>query len=147
MKTERTGAIVVLLLGIGYLWKAFAMEDINIGDPLGPKAFPIFLGAIMTVLGFSLLIKPEAASTEKLFGRATFSVAALAGMLFIYSIAIGAIGYPVSTFFFLLLASRLLGEKISPAGIAIALFFSLGVFLLFTRVLDIHLPLWGMIRR
>ncbi len=148
MKTERIGAAFVVLLGAGYLWKAFRLENIDIGDPLGPRAFPILLGIIMTILGCSLLVKPDAATSEEApFGKASFTVAALAILLTLYSLAIGTIGYPLSTFLFLLLSSRILGEKIRPRGLALAVFISLGIFFLFTRVLDIPLPLWGALGR
>jgi putative tricarboxylic transport membrane protein len=141
MRAERIGAAVVLLLGSGYLWVAIFMEEVTIGDPLGPKAFPIILGALMTALGFSLLIRPVGVSQPRSFGRAVACPAVLAVLLGAYSFSIEWIGYPVATFLFLLVASRLLGEKSWMAGLVIPLAISLGVFGLFTRVLDIPLPL------
>jgi putative tricarboxylic transport membrane protein len=141
MRTERIGAAVVLLLGIGYLLEAFFMEEVTIGDPLGPRVFPIILGALMVALGFSLQIRPVGSSASRLFTPAAAYALVLALLLFAYSLSIGTIGYPAATFLFLLVVSRLLGEKSWATSLGLPLALSLGIFGLFTRVLDIPLPL------
>jgi putative tricarboxylic transport membrane protein len=141
MRAERTGATVVLLLGAGYLWEAIFMEEVTIGDPLGPKVFPVILGALMVALGFSLLVRPAGASQSRPFTRTAVSALILAGLLCAYGFGIEWIGYPLATFVFLLTSSRLLGEKSWVAGLVIPLAVSLGVFVLFTQALDIPLPL------
>jgi putative tricarboxylic transport membrane protein len=141
MRAERTGATVVLLLGAGYLWEAIFMEEVTIGDPLGPKVFPVILGALMVALGFSLLIRPAGASQSQPFTRTAVSALILAALLCAYGFGIEWIGYPLATFVFLLTSSRLLGEKSWVAGLVIPLAVSLGVFVLFTQALDIPLPL------
>ncbi|RPH51263.1 MAG: tripartite tricarboxylate transporter TctB family protein [Desulfobacteraceae bacterium] len=141
MRTERIGAAIVLLFGTGYLWEAIRMEEANIGDPLGPKVFPIILGALMVALGLSLLIRPMGGSQSQPFTKTAAYVFVLAGLLCAYGFGIEWIGYPAATFLFLLAASRLLGEKSWVACIVIPLALSLGIFGLFTRVLGIPLPL------
>lgn len=140
MRAERIGASVVLLLGAGYLWEALFMEQVTIGDPLGPKVFPIILGALMTGLGFSLLIRPAVTSQFQPFTRSAASALILAVLLCAYGFGIGWIGYPVATFLFLFAGSRLLGEKSWMKGFVIPIVLSLGIFVLFTRVLEINLP-------
>jgi putative tricarboxylic transport membrane protein len=141
MRAERIGATVVLLLGAGYLWEAISMEEVTIGDPLGPKVFPIIIGAIMVALGFSLLIRPAGVSRSQPFAKTAACALVLAVLLGAYGFGIERIGYPAATFLFLLVASRLLGEKSWVAGLVIPLSVSIGVFVLFTRALDIPLPL------
>ncbi|MBI5577541.1 MAG: tripartite tricarboxylate transporter TctB family protein [Deltaproteobacteria bacterium] len=141
IRAERIGATVVLLLGAGYLWEAIFMEEVTIGDPLGPKVFPIILGALMVAIGFSLLIRPAGVSQSQPFTKTAASALVLAVLLCAYGFGIEWIGYPVATFLFLLAASRLLGEKSWVAGLVIPLAVSIGVFVLFTRALDIPLPL------
>jgi putative tricarboxylic transport membrane protein len=140
-RAERIGAAIVLLLGAGYLWDALLMEDVTIGDPLGPKVFPVILGVLMAMLGLSLLIRPVDGSPPRPLTSSAAYALVLALMLCAYGLGIEWIGYPVATFLFLLAASRLLGEKSWVAGLVIPLALSLGVFGLFTRVLDIPLPL------
>lgn len=141
MGAERSGALIVLLLGIGYLWEAFSMPDVSVGDPLGPKAFPIFLGALMSLLGAALLIKPEKGANERLFGKTSFGVIILAGILATYGFGIEWIGYPIATVIFLLVTTRILGERSWITGILLSVGLSIGVYALFTLVLDIRLPL------
>lgn len=141
MRAERIGAWIVLLIGGGYLWEALRMEDVTIGDPLGPKVFPVILGAVMVILGFSLVIRPVEGSSPRTFSRSALYALVLALLLCAYALGIEWIGYPAATFFFLFAASRLLGETSLTVGLAIPLVLSLGIFGLFTRVLDIPLPL------
>jgi putative tricarboxylic transport membrane protein len=141
MRAERIGAAVVLLLGIGYLLEAIFMEEVTIGDPLGPRAFPILLGVLMVALGFSLQVRPAGPPASRLLTPASAYALVLAVLLFAYSLSIGTIGYPAATFLFLLLAARLLGEKSWAASLGIPLALSLGIFVFFTRLLDIPLPL------
>jgi putative tricarboxylic transport membrane protein len=140
MKAERIGAIFVVILGVAYLWGVFSMEDVSIGDPLGPRAFPALLGAVMVALGSSLVVKPDRESGSIAAKRALLNVGILAGLLAGYGYSIPWLGYPVATFLFLFLTSRLLGERSWWLGVAVSAAVSGGVFLLFTRVLDIPLP-------
>ena len=141
MRGERIGATVALLLGAGYLWEAIFMEEVSIGDPLGPRVFPMVLGVIMVVLGFSLVIRPGGDSPVQPFTKTAVSAVVLAVLLGVYGFGIEWIGYPATTFLFLLATSRLLGERSWVTGLGVSLALSLGVFGLFTRVLDIPLPL------
>jgi putative tricarboxylic transport membrane protein len=139
------GALVALILGSGYLWEALFMEDVSIGDPLGPRAFPLVLGGSMVALALSLVVRPSQAPSQG-FSRSMGSVMALAGLLGVYGFGIEWIGYPAATFLFLLVTSRLLGERSWGVGLGVSAGLSLGVYALFTRILDIPLPL-GVIGR
>jgi putative tricarboxylic transport membrane protein len=140
MRAERIGAAVILLFGAGYLWVALAMEDVTIGDPLGPKVFPVLLGVLMVALALSMLIRPADTAVHPVFRRTAAYAVVLAALLCAYALGIEWIGYAEATFLFLVAAARLLGEKSVLAGLSIPLLVSLGVFELFTRVLDIGLP-------
>ncbi len=147
MKAERIGAFIVLLLGGGYLWEAAFMEEANIGDPLGPQAFPIILGVVMTGLGITLAIKPASSSAPfPSYTSGTARAVTLVFMLAAYIFGLEMAGYPIATFAFLVLASRLLGEKSWLTTVLVPLAVSAGIFALFTRVLTIPLPL-GFIKQ
>lgn len=144
-KGERAGAALAAVLGIGYFWSALAMPDISIGDPLGPSAFPLLLGALMALLGGSLLVKPAREGSGSM--GISVSTGALALLLGLYGYGIPRLGYPLATFLFLGLASRLLGERSWLWGLLLSVGISSGVFLLFTTILDIPLPLGILVGR
>ncbi len=135
---ERIGAIFATLVGAGYFYEAVAMPDVSIGDPLGPRLFPMLLGACMTLLGVSLVLKP-AEREESSFGLSSRSWG-LVFLLGLYGYGIPIGGYPLCTFLFLAVGSRILGERSWLRGVTISATMSALIFLLFTKVLDIPLP-------
>lgn len=145
MKGETAGAALAVVLGVGYLWGALAMPEMSIGDPLGPRAFPLLLGALMTILGGSLLVWP--AGKESSSTGISLHTGGLALLLGLYGYGIPRLGYPIATFLFLAIASRLLGERSWWLGPLLSAGLSAGIFLLFTRILDIPLPLGIMAER
>ncbi len=145
IRAQRAAASLVLVLGAGYLWGSLAIPEISIGDPLGPRAFPVLLGGLMALLGASLLVWPAAGGEGGAMGI-SLHTAGLVLLLGAYGYAIPRLGYPLATFLFLGAASRLLGERSWWVGGGLSVGFSLGVFLLFTKVLDIPLPLGFMLK-
>lgn len=144
MRAERAGAALVLILGAGYLWGSLAIPEISIGDPLGPRAFPILLGGLMCLLGGSLFVLPVHGEATGL--GVSLHTAGFAVLLGAYGYAIPRLGYPVATSLFLLMASRLLGERSWWIGGLLSVALSVGIFVLFTRVLDIPLPMGFLVK-
>jgi putative tricarboxylic transport membrane protein len=141
MKEDRVGALAILAVGILYLWQVISMPSASIGDPLGPKAFPLLLGILMILLGISIFFKPGE-GVEISFGKKTLgSVMGLAVLLGVYGYTLPWIGYLLGTFLFLSITSRLLGEKSWILNILLSAGVSLGIYGLFTRILGIPLPL------
>ncbi len=139
VRGEMAGAGLAVVLGAGYLWGALAMPEMSIGDPLGPRAFPLLLGALMTLLGGSLLVWPAQKDSGSM--GISLHTGALALLLGLYGYGIPRLGYPAATFLFMVLAPRLLGERSYLLGLLLPAGISTGVFLLFTRILDMPLPL------
>jgi len=55
MRADLAFAGVCAVFGVAYLWSANQIPRLMIGDPLGPRAFPIILGA-MLLFGCALLV-------------------------------------------------------------------------------------------
>ena len=47
----------MLLLAAAYLYATSMLPSMEIGDPLGPKAFPVLLGILLALAGVLLLIE------------------------------------------------------------------------------------------
>ena len=140
-KEERIIALIILVVGAVYLGTALSMTSMSIGDPLGHKAYPIMLGGALIVLGLALLIKPEKQSGPALSGKNIITILILTGLLAGYGWTLDWTGYPLGTFLFLVITVRLLGEKKWPLNLALSAAISLVIYLLFTRLLDLMLPL------
>ncbi len=144
MNRDRIVALIILILGIGYLLAAISLPSAPIGDPLGPKAFPIVLGGLMILLGATILIGPEKGLESHPLKRTFSSVFALAGLLGGYGYTLPLIGYPLGTFLFLFITARMMGERSWILCILLSVGLSLGIYLLFTQALGIPLPLGVM---
>lgn len=112
-------------------------------EPVGPKAFPLLLAAMMTMCCLALIVRPDSNSA-----RVNFSVlrqgSALVGVLLAYAVLFSTLGFPLSTALMVVAVSRIFGgswktSMITAAGIAI------GSFLLFDQVLEVGLPLGGLL--
>lgn len=143
---DRIVGLIILAFGAGYLWAAISMPSATIGDPLGHKTFPVILGGLMIFLGSSLLVKPGRDTEYSPLKRTFISVILLAGLLGAYGYSLPILGYPLGTFLFLFITSRLIGERSWIFGLLLSAGLSLGIFILFTKILDIPLPL-GVIQK
>jgi putative tricarboxylic transport membrane protein len=131
-------------VGLAYLLAALAVPRASVGDPLGPVAFPAVLGGMMLLLGFSFLIAPEKdAASEGLKGK--LSVVLIAGLLAVYGYSLPYVGYPLGTFLFIWITARLMGERSWTLGLSLSAGLSVIIYLLFTQVLDVPLPLGALV--
>ncbi len=139
---DRIWGIVILIFGGVYLIEGFRIPEAVIGDPLGPRIFPTILGCSMAACGAYLIIKPEGGGVQPILVRRSFiQVLFLCALLLLYAIILPWLGYLPATFLLLLIAAMIMGERSFTRGLVISAVFSAGVFLLFTRVLTIPLPL------
>lgn len=141
INADRVAALFILIFGLAYLWAAISMPSVTIGDPLGHKTFPIFLGILISILGLSLLFRPTSPGESSPLKKSFLIVLLLAAFLAAYGYSLPSLGYPLGTFLFLLITSRLIGERSWRSGLVLSTALSLGIFILFTKLLEIPLPL------
>jgi hypothetical protein len=113
----------VTALGLFSLWRSFSIRQ--------PKGYTV-------VLGRETWLEEQVAA-----GRATASArtpAFLVAALVTYSASLRPVGYVVATAIFLPVAAFLLGSRKPIRDIAVGLVMSVAVFLVFHRILGIHLP-------
>ncbi|MCS7057316.1 MAG: tripartite tricarboxylate transporter TctB family protein [Meiothermus sp.] len=136
--TDRVVGFFLLLLATGYALEAARMEVSFFTDPLGPRPFPYIIAALMGLSSLWLIAKPdpEPAWPPRRFwlvlGLVLLSLVA-------YAHLVVPLGFVVATTLEMTLLSRLFGARLG-AGFLSALAFSLGVYLLFTEVLGVGLP-------
>lgn len=136
----RTEGVIVTTIGLAYLMGAWAIPHASVGDPLGATTFPVILGLVMLILGLSLTFAPDKGTAPIGLKKSLGGIAVIAGLLGIYGYTLPLVGYPLGTFLFLAITARYLGEKSWAMAIGLSGGLSLGIFLLFTKVLDLPLP-------
>lgn len=146
-----------LLFGALYTAATLAMDRATIGNPIEPLLFPAMLGAGMMICGLVMIrtavvkIKsdPSASVPFRLErdqngriprDRKLIAATCLAGV--IYALLFNPLGYVISTILFLgFMLFLFRGTSHWKSNLLIAVFFSLFVYLLFTKLLTIPLPM------
>lgn len=138
MRADRAFLALVLLVSIAYTVEATRIfVPPIVADPLGPRAFPLFLGLLGIALCVVLLLQHEAPAgvdvTRSVLRELALILAALAG----YALLLPRLGFVVAT-------TGLLTAGFAHARgrrpLVPAVIYALLVYLLFTRLLGLRLP-------
>jgi putative tricarboxylic transport membrane protein len=142
---DRILAACTLLLSGIYLYATYRLPAMDIGDPLGPKAFPYLLGilfAASAVLLFieSLRLRPPAAADPApptaSRPRAVLGVAAATALLFAL---LEPLGYLIAVTAYLFALFSWLHPRRPIASALVAVLFALGSYALFVKLLGVTL--------
>jgi len=137
MASDRIFGLVILFVALGYIASATQIQTSFLSDPVGPKAFPILIGAVAAISALVLIFRPDpdpnwpALST---FGAILVAVI----VLVVYAYALKPMGFIIPTIF----AAGILSYQISPRAIPAAITgvcLSVGLFLLFKYALGLGL--------
>ena len=139
-RADRIWGMVLLLFGGVYLVEGIRIPPAAIGDPLGPRTFPTVLGVVLLVCGAILLCRPQRRKAAVIERKLFVPVMLLAGLLVAYALSLAWLGYPQATFLFMIIAARMMGERSLAWSLPIAVGFSVGIYLVFMRLLMIPLP-------
>ena len=130
-----TGAFF-LLIGIFAVWHGWSLDVAFAADPVGPKVFPMVVGAVLAVAGAAILLRPEDVTWEVGdYGR----VLVVAGASFVYPLILEPIGFvPATALLCFATGKAFRGPTVGTAIASIAL---AGAFLLLIdTVLGLPLP-------
>jgi len=135
--SDRLFGLAALLLAGLMTWGASVIEESFIQDPLGPKAFPWVIAAVLAITGIAMMLKPddepEWPARAKLL-RIVWSVTAMV----LYAELLPIVGFVVTTAAIAAFLSWQLGATVRQAamgGVAI----SGGIYLVFHVVLGLSL--------
>ncbi|PKL23922.1 MAG: hypothetical protein CVV47_11675 [Spirochaetae bacterium HGW-Spirochaetae-3] len=142
--------LIATLIGVAYGWSAWNLPRATFGSATGHIVYPVILGALMTFLGLVLIVKellvkekPSARNAPK-FGPLTRhgkEIAAAIGASLVYAIIFEPLGYVISTILYLGAVLFLVNGRVKVARtVIVAVFFSVGVYVLFSVLLGIQLP-------
>ena len=146
-------AIMLVLTGV-YFWATSEIPTLEIGDPLGPKAFPRLLGAGMVIAAVMLLLEmikenkarksePASAASNAAETHDIESykiVAGVAAVTGIYFLLFEPLGYAVATSSFLLVMTNYFNKRKWWTNCLTAVLYSFGSYYMFTSLLGVSLP-------
>ncbi|MDK2809967.1 MAG: putative tricarboxylic transport rane protein [Petroclostridium sp.] len=151
MNTGSITGIVTIAFGVVYSILAYNMERSSIGNPLEPMMFPLILGICMIICGILLFVgevrkkeqkKVEKDSAKKGLSYDTKLIIYTCAVSLIYAFLFEEIGYVLSTTLFMCaMLFALNGKEQWKTNIAVALGFSIGVYIVFMKFLSIPLPM------
>ena len=141
---------IVVLTGV-YFWATSQIPTLEIGDPLGPKAFPRLLGAGMIIAAVLLLLEMlKARKAESKPAEPTAAeprdigsykiVAGVAVVTGLYFVLFEPLGYAVSTGLFLLVMTAYFNKGKWWTNGLTAVLYGFGSYYAFTSLLGVNLP-------
>lgn len=146
MLTDRIIGAFMLLLAAVYLYATAQIPTLEIGDPLGPKAFPILLGIALIVAAILLIIETLKKSREP---RAEVPRENLRHLWFIGGVTLWTalyfgvfdrVGYLVATVIYLLVLMAVFNPGKWLANALTSVLFAVGSYVLFVKILGVVLP-------
>ncbi len=144
-------SLLCFVLGLVYTTSTLMLPDASVGRSYEPKIFPMMLGTALILLSLALLIKEVKALKTKTSGNNKLPLYKEAGFRKIlltcffsgiYALIFDKAGYVISTVLFLEVELLLFnGGKNWKVNTAVALLFSLFIYIIFSKLLGVYLPL------
>ena len=137
-QSDRVLGVVVLLVAIAMAWAARDYAAVVSYEPVGPKAFPLLLAALLAVCGAWLALRPSA--------QVDFSLASIkpimlcAAAIVVYAAVFQFLGFIIATALMALPVGRLFGGSLRQSAVY-GLLLGVALYVLFDVLLDVVLPL------
>ena len=147
MRIDRIILVCTLILAVAYLYGSTFIPTLEIGDPLGPKAFPRLLGVALLISAGMLALeiwrnkaKHRAQTEPAPFELGVIAVlAAVSVWTGIYYLVFVPLGFIVATTLYLLPMMAYFHPRNWLANTVTAILFSIGTYWLFVK-LEVALP-------
>lgn len=145
---DRVIFVCTLILAGAYFYATEQLPSLEIGDPLGPKAFPRLLGVGLVIAAIVLLLEilrarkaaPKAKVADPQARGATLVVGAVALWTLLYFVLFERLGYILSTSIYLLVLTGYFNRGKTVANVTTSILFSVISYLMFTKLLGVNLP-------
>lgn len=151
MTSNSVTGLISIVFGAVYLFMTLRLPDVSVGDPIGPKLFPLLVGLGALLCGILLVVNEirvnraarndvitvDLSSRRELYGKIGLTI--LAGI--IYGFLLDPVGYLISTFVFMTFILSLVNSlKRMVENIALSLGFSVTTYVVFAILLKLSLP-------
>ncbi|HQO46429.1 MAG TPA: tripartite tricarboxylate transporter TctB family protein [Rectinema sp.] len=148
MTTNILTGIISIVLGLVYSITALRLPQMAMGDRLGPKIFPYFVGIVTIITGIAMILQdrnPEKRSKKVDFGFKEhknvwikIGLLTIAGIIF--GLVIDGLGYMIATALFMFFVSMLINRGRLVQNTVIAVLFSVVTYFVFGVALKLSLP-------
>ncbi|WP_432666223.1 tripartite tricarboxylate transporter TctB family protein [Wukongibacter baidiensis] len=144
--------LITLLLGLIYGIKAYTLPRATIGSPMAPSIYPLILAGVLVVLGGVLLVRSNFKMTMESFkilkeqagknDRLSWKMIGITCVIsLVYGIIFDHLGYVISTFIFIQVILAITnGKEKWKTNTTVSVFFSIGVYVIFSKLLGVSLP-------
>lgn len=141
--SDRIFGVFGILLAIGYVFAALAIEESFLSDAVGPKAFPMIIAAVLGLSGAVIALRPDAEPEWPALGRLVEIGAAVIVMV-LYAEMLPVAGFVIATAFAAAYLAWRLGSGPFEA-MAVGIGTSVGIYVVFHLVLGLSLARgpWG----
>jgi len=137
MASDRIFGLVALMVALAYIASATQIQTSFLSDPVGPKAFPILIGAVAALCGLVLIVRPDPDPEwpdARTWGSLLIAVVVLIG----YAYSLKPMGFLVPTAITAAILSYQISPRTLPAVLS-GLGLSIGLFILFKFALGLGL--------
>jgi len=137
MISDRLFGLVVLMVALAYIAGATQVQTSFLSDPVGPKTFPILIGAVAAISALFMIVKPDADPQWPVLST-FFSLLVAIAVMVAYAFALKPFGFLLPT----AAAAAILSYQISPRvlpALATGVALSVGLILLFNYGLKFNL--------
>jgi putative tricarboxylic transport membrane protein len=135
--SDRIFGVVGMLLSIGYIFAAFAIEESFLSDAVGPKAFPLIIAAILGLSSLAIVLRPDPEPHWPALGRLVEIAAAIVVMV-LYAEMLPVAGFVIATAFAAAYLAWRLGSSVIEA-VLVGIGTSVGIYVIFHLVLGLSL--------
>ena len=136
--SDRILGAVCVVAAAGMAWAAQDYNPAISYEPMGPRAFPRLLAALMAIGGAWLVLKPTLVGNP-LHGTSLKMIGLSAAAVFAYALLFQTLGFPLATALMAVPVGMAFGGSWKQSLLG-GLGLGLGLFLLFDKLLDVVLP-------
>jgi putative tricarboxylic transport membrane protein len=145
---DRVIFVCTLILAGIYFYATEQLPSLEIGDPLGPKAFPRLLGILLLITALILLFeiirgRKVVVSDAPSRGPSTFGsmmvVAGVSVWTFCYFLVFERLGFVIATIIYLIALMAYFHKNKWTSNVLTSVLFSVGAYLMFTKLLGVNL--------
>ena len=139
--------IISIVLGFTYLIALLNIPLASIGNPYAPLYFPATLGILMVLLGIILVLKNKKIDLSKYKNDNTLPMIFKTSIIIIiYTLLFNPLGYIFSTIIFMFMLLYLFnGKKNMKRTIIVSILFSVLIYVAFSKILGVYLPVMPFI--
>ena len=137
MISDRIFGLVVLMVALAFIASATQIQTSFMSDPVGPKAFPMIVGAIAGLCGLIMMIRPDP-DPQWPKGRTFLALIVAIVVLVGYAYALKPLGFLIPTAIAAAILSYQISPRVIPATLS-GLGLSVGLYLLFKYALGLGL--------